>query len=281
MSRITWWVPTAVLAALGAALFGCPNLSELMGGGDASATDSAASDTGLAEAGLADGEGLADAGWCSTHPHTFCDDFDETPLGALWDKTSMAHGSLTLDPAAYVSPPLSLSAVAYDAGPNSAGGPQLVKTLGNGTLAQKVHCEADVRLDQVTTTTGGALTIFYMSLAGTGPDVQDAWVRLNVNAKASFFEFHTQFADGGGAPSTLPLDALTIAEWGHFTVEVQFPSGAGGSVSVSVNGATASASVVTPPGSPSQTLTLSGMVAMPPTTQWQVHFDNVWCDVTR
>jgi hypothetical protein len=259
-----------VVLVVGALTAACPNLGALTG----------AEDGGASEAGAGSETG-ATGGWCATHPHTFCEDFDDKPLGAAWAQTTTAGGALALDPDASVSPPLSLLVTTFDAGPQDNGiGPLLSQTLGDGKLVATVcHCEFDLRVDQVSPSRG-YLDFFGIALNPSGPPVHQVTFGVDITSVSAHLGFGTQFTDGGVQSAELSLQPFTFGQWGHFVIDVQLSGGGKGMVKTSIDGALSTSTFAAPEGSLSQTISIGGKVANPPSSGWQVRFDNVWCDVS-
>jgi hypothetical protein len=119
-------------------------------------------------------------------------------------------------------------------------------------------------------------------LAASDPNIKyaEADLGLTVFSNGWSLQFSTPLLDGGYVQeSPLPLQSLPLDQWGHFALDLTFPSGGdGGAVAASVNDASSRGPLLTPDVSPKQTLTMGIFVVDPPSGPWAIRFDNVFCD---
>jgi hypothetical protein len=210
---------------------------------DAPSGDASASDAGVKS-------------FCSMHPDaSFCDDFDDPPLGARWSSTTaMPH--LSLDPKAFTSPPNGLR-VDLD----MLLVPHLTKDLPAG---QEIHVEADLRVD--TSEAGGDVDLIDLYLSPPPAGTSRYYVALVRYLGRWVIE--TSFNDSDNVRS--PIDA-TFTSFQHFELDVDLIAG---SARVAIDGAGALDQPIMPATSKGAQLRV-GTPYADASTPWQVHFDNV------
>jgi hypothetical protein len=280
-------LPVAVLIAscLAAVItfVACGDTSFSSSDGDAGAD--AAADAGLDSdlASDADIAGDATDPCTSDASHAICDDFNQPTFSGIW--TSAPGCAVpTLDDTESVSPPRSMRTGNDDAG---APPPSCVGFLATvAPSATQVHCEAQVRLDQMpsgssnfltvsTTFSGGVtyhqLALTYSTVAQSGPNDP---VYLN--------EYVT-LLDGGSsfqlAPALTGSAAVASSQWFKVILDIDYVTKqatatiAGKQASLSLqfipDGGTQSGTVYF---SPSVDVFTDGGVAV-------VHYDDIFCDV--
>jgi hypothetical protein len=290
-------MPRSLLPALGAAVAvgtGVPACAAILGADkdyvlstDAGVTAEAASDgsadaghdgqvaaDGVVNDGMSDGSigveagaGDADAGsdggstgYCATHPHKFCDDFDNdgTFPGPWSVTTNNATGLFASD--TYTSPPLSLELQAADPGPG-----QNTIWLDHACGVQPGPVSAatiqlDVRLDSNPFNGTGAVVLAGILAPDGGHAIEIFVAAGSVNVRRTDTN---EIAPIGPFPST--------GQWVHASIAAVF----GGTAAATFNGMTAN---VTAMGPALVTARLSLYANGPLGTSVTLHFDNVTCD---
>ncbi len=208
----------SLVVAIGGGAAACllPKVDDLSGG----MVDGGASDT------AADAPARCDA--------TFCDDFDEAPLGAKWlEFSGVDSGYLSLGTLA-ASPPNALRISFPDAGGGSA---QLRTILPIGS---RIRCDFALRAD-VLPLAGQGGDIFVVDYAGTGTVLTNQ-VRLELDRGGLCIREDVTFVDGGCGCPNFRTPPVAIAS-GYFVpigLEVDFTS-----VRLYLNGALATSHAIT------------------------------------
>jgi hypothetical protein len=229
--------------------------------------------------------GAGDAGFCATlsPTPTFCDDFDENPLGFGWDDVSRSAGATyAFDTSSWRSPPnaILLALPFVDGGaPSPPYHVSQVKAItGNVTHATLAF---DARADTLGTGTLASLARFQSQ----GKAVE---VRLELDAAASPVAANVREADLGDAgyayhSHALPGGGLLTGAWTHVVLDLTLSPSAAATFSVSIDGASALSSTALVGTFPPQPITVEvgiGYVS-PPLGGWRVRYDNVTIDVQR
>lgn len=212
--------------------------------------------------------GASDAPFCKLADHSFCDDFDELPLGTLWSSKHVTLATLALDDAA-VSPPNSLLASV----PSSQTGNAYLQKDFTGA-ASHITCQLDARMDALQSV---PIVSFEIALESTDPNRNGYNITLlHTSAKTVYNEW-TGFVDGGQASTSTDLPGLPVGatKWTHVVVDMNFGAG---SISITFDGASVLSTTLTPPPNANQSLLVGVMEYM--ATVATMHFDNVACDVT-
>lgn len=178
------------------------------GGGDDTATGG--DDGGPADAG---GDGSLPKAGCDA---TFCDDFDDGPLGVRWTSVNTTNGgALTLDDAA-VSAPFALRMDLPDRDSGVTRRAQLAKTFGAAA-----HLTCDVRLFVVHPVATGVegYGLFIVKLSQNGYAIE---AKIQDDQTITVSESY-KIADAGTNHS-VSLGVATPGQWLHLTVTTDFNS---------------------------------------------------------
>ena len=253
----------------------------------------------VADSGQAEGEddGGLSGGFCQTHSHAFCMDFDENELvpnaSKNWGAT-VASGTVALTTDASVSPPasfdshLTATTVAADASivQSEVETAQLTGTFPN---VSEVHYELDVRI--VSCAKGYAT---FLADAYTG-DVSATLWEYNQNTGYVFFDYLSPLVDAGGGTSTgagsyedIALAQVAPGTWIHLAADVTYTRGGGPthySVSMSsLDGAGLDAGTIASVSGPGldepENTFLSVDVGLEGATDCEVEIDNYTLDYT-
>jgi hypothetical protein len=222
----------ACALAAGATPFGCSLVVDTSGLTSV-ATEDAAGDRASGTDGGADGASLdaltdaltADGG--TVCDATFCDDFDDGPVGAKWSRSIVNQGAIDLS-TKYTSAPSALRARFFGSQSTDDRYAMLERDLGTGT---RVHCEFSMyvtaRADKDvndpfrirTTAAGISDYLLYLVLPSTG-------------GIALADDIH--YADGGCAcpQKFATFDPFPVGAWRRITVETDFTT-----ATLSVDGA--------------------------------------------
>ncbi len=259
-----WSVAGFVAAgALGACLF--PDLSALRG----DASDGGANDvvTDASDAGEDGPPSDAAASPCVAS-HTFCDDFDENPLGAKWDTITSQVGPLVLSSDA-ISPPNALEATIMS---GAFGNSMLVKTMHADA---HFHVEADLRVDAPAITSGTEIDLVELSINPVGYD--DVDIVIDRVDKASVVEVYTHWLDGGTTSADTPFNE-DFSSWKHVTMDIDLSKQV---AIVDVDGKqVASVSLPSYTASPVM-LAVGATYASTVAGTWHTHIDNVTYDAIQ
>ena len=175
------------------------------------ASDAAGSD-------VADEQRATDAGRPETScPGTFCDSFDDRPLGALWDEQTIVGGTLDLVPTPFTSPPRSLRSV-LPTGGTTPWAAQLKKTLGSGSA---IACAFDLQVVQAPTARHADVIRF--STTAPGVTAYALIVALENEDRALSIREDVHFEDGGcGCPRRRSDLPPLSSDWHHVEVWTDF-----------------------------------------------------------
>jgi len=216
-----WRVALLGFAACG--LF--PDVASLSGSdaGDAAVEDVVVLDAPQETSEEAAVDAPSDASDASVSPcasqHLFCDDFDQTALGALWDEKVLKSGPLALSSTSVVTPPNALEATAITNGSGDE------TALGKHfPAADHTHVEFDLLVVSPSDTSGTELDVADLVL-DTPPSGYDyADFDLQRWQGATQLEEYMQGADGGpNGGQDLPVTE-TFASWRHVALDLDFPN---------------------------------------------------------
>jgi hypothetical protein len=205
-----------------------------------------------------------------------CDNFDQSPLGALWNQQSLIAGALTLSSAKAFSPPNALLSVINPNGTSGEGSASLVYTAGQ--TFNKVRNSYDVYIDQAGQRSAAIGSIYLLN------GLRYYGVYLFVHAGGTVMNIAEEgiIADGGDDTTLHSFPVFPLQTWIRVILEVDY--GASPTVTLTLQD---------PPGTPATpvlnaipivpTITGASMsayagidyVAFPETTGWQVYTDNV------
>jgi hypothetical protein len=283
------WVPAGASLFLVAACTSIVGLDRFgyapdAGGDGATSVTLDASEGGRSPTLDAGDGGLADAGpWCQRNAPdaTFCDDFDETPLGYGWKAAGKGGGDGGLDPDVFVSPPFGFTAST----PPLDGGFAFWFLGWTGSVpSQSLQIAFDLRIDAVGDTT--KMELAQIGLPGSLPPSQEGneffFVQLAFDEGGIFVAERLPPSDGG-APVYLAGPTLTtpmLKQWARFALRLTL-QGSMGTVTVTMNGA--------PAGTPSSficaqafgipTFQLGQDFSQAPAPGQVAHFDDVIIDL--
>lgn len=286
---------TAALALVSCSLF--VSLDGLSG--DAGTADEGgAADEGIRDAATdaasSDAQQRSDAPFCASFstPPTLCDDFDEMPLGAPWDKPDLQDaGTLSLDDASFLSSPNSLLVTIPDPPSDvSFQSVGLTKTWTSGGTADasRMHCELDLRVEE-----NGTVGNFYVLVV----------TQTSASSPANFSSFsiiggpgqwiaqeYESFVDGGEfEPPQTDLDGVLTGLWRHLVLDLNFKAQtvSYGVTDTHLDGTVADAgfattSMIAPQDANARWISVGLRPNYAPsgTTTWQTRFDDVWCALT-
>lgn len=260
-----------------------PELQDLGGAAtsDAGPADGAAGDAALGD-GASDGSkadaSAKDAAACPDG--SFCDDFDDGPLGARWSTIDTFDGVLALSDASVSAPNGLRMELAAPAGAERRAA--LVKNFAVSAAPTRVVCSVSLRLTTRIGGTGDDLELFEIDQQGATYDT----VFIKVSATQTFLREEHTGGDGGFASQT---KALATNAGG-------IPDGTWTRVVLDVNGATKSATLsITPEGGSTTPLVMSSLTLAKSVTKLTLilgepadhdvspsttHFDDYRCDVT-
>ncbi len=213
----------------------------------------------------------ADAGpWCARQTGLlFCDDFDDGPLGAKWDRSYVAVGTLALDPNAN-SPPNALLATLPAA---SSGVPQmaLYKAFG-GLQPRRVTIGVDVFVEAFDDA-GAPADVAHVSIFSGA-----LFYTLTVNDGANGPLLAEDTNTDGGIPQNVHRigTKLPHGRWTRVSIDgVIRPDAGPPLVTVAFDGAQVLTDNITPTVSEGGVIAVAGMwTADVPTGGWTVRFDN-------
>ncbi len=283
-------VKYATAAAVGtlfpAALVACTFLTDLGGLSGAGAPDAFAAFDGAADDvnqdpiearsvdGATDSADASDSSdprttGCRGQPmHRFCDDFDESVLGALWTVRDERLGSLSLEDGGLSAPHVLVAR--GDAG--AIGRRAYLKLEHPDASIQSVRCEFDARMDEFDP--NGQTHVLALRLFSTAFTYYDVAVRVGQNP--ALLQEYGQFSDGGSTASTSTIGNITPGTWFHLKIDLKLTDPK--TASVEIDG---KAPLIKPLTLPSN----SGWGAYfglgqtdESTTPWTARFDNFWCD---
>jgi hypothetical protein len=192
------------------------------GSGIDAARDAGANPDAIADAPF-DGDSASSQSFCQSSTHTFCDDFDEQPLGAIWGNTSPEYpGALFLDDAAAFSAPRSLSVTSV---PDAGDPPESVITKKLPGTWKAAFLDLDVRVDQLPSSTG--ITTAFTEICFPVPGGPNWHLQIHqYKDQTELEELHYGYPDGGYAYRYLPLaNAFTPGKWSHVHLEVTAVTG--------------------------------------------------------
>lgn len=205
--------------------------------------------------------------------HTFCDDFDHDEAGALWTNTFETAGTIGLDPATWVSPPHSLEvdipAIADAAPP----GPQAALNEVFGFAPTKVSCSFDFQADLE----GAGMTAVSWNAYPSAGGVTAYAVRVDVYSNAWAWIEQAAFTDGGSLENIYSTPPTSSAVWRHVDVAITF--GASPGFTVAYDGTQVLSQPLTPPAMTGLYLALGCSAGAGVSSERQVHYDNVACDL--
>lgn len=153
---------------------------------------------------------------CADAGHLFCDDFDDGPLGARWVFQEATGGPLSLDTAAFVSPPKSFRVeLMPSAGVKSSLLHQDINIPG------KTHAvlEFDLRVDRVGTQTYKEIDYGALAFAPPPPNMKSQGLAIVDTPGSIRFQYYRERSGGGYDYDNKPL-ALPIGTWAHVVLAV-------------------------------------------------------------
>jgi hypothetical protein len=231
----------------------------------------------------ADGEGGA---FCaSLSPQTtFCDDFDEHPLPGLWTSFTQTGGTLTRDPAAFVSSPNSL--LAQDS-PLASG--QALDTAVRTQFslpAPPTTIELDFQLQPVQADSdAGAATVVasldFTDVANNRYTVQFTLVQQGIAALSMRMEEQAGFIDGGSSYTSHPLpDPLDVGTWTSVGLKVNRTAANAATAHVTFGtAAEIDVALAMSVNATSIQLTIGSSYESEPSGGWKDRYDNVVLNV--
>jgi hypothetical protein len=263
-----------LVAFLGAAACGLfPDTSSLSGG-DAGAAD-ATTDVGVADAEAGTSDAPSDApsdalvSPCSA-AHTFCDDFDQTALGATWDEKILLSGPLALTSAKVVSPPNALQATAA-----AKGGDETA--LGKAfPAANHTHVELDLLVASPANVTGTEVDVvdFVLDTPASG----FAYGNFNLQRWQGITQLEEYMEPGdGGTSAGQDLQASeTFSTWRHVALDLDFTNQ---TFAVAVDGMPVTSFAMNPPVAKTGFSMYVGVGYVGnANADWNVYVDNVVVD---
>ena len=218
----------ALLVGSGAGPIACSLLVDTQGlAGDGAlpsgdATREATDDVAVDGRDARDAEAAVDASVCDA---TFCESFDDSPVGSRWTTmqvdpgTSLGYGTPAL------SLPNALQAQVVGTTTQSVRKAWLDRDLGTGT---RLHCEVAIYVVAIPSGTGFAFTdLFGVSAKNdaAGVDGYRMWFAIDNNGTSSLRE-DVFFPDGGcDCPRTeIDLPSLPVSEWTRVAIDFDFAS---------------------------------------------------------
>jgi hypothetical protein len=222
------------------------NLDGLSGGPDGpdGAPDGSLADAGTvhddAVAPQADGgrDGESDGPFCAAlgDSATYCEDFDEVPFGAKYERFVDDGGALALDPASAASPPNALrSSMAAAAAPPKCRYAFYKRALGT-TFGASARFEYDVRIGHVLDQGGFPSLLSTNSVDVSAPDGGTScsyYLTLAPEGAVLVIEPVLDLTPSQQIPVTT---TLTVGKWMRVGIEVAGSPGTAGTVSVSLSG---------------------------------------------
>jgi hypothetical protein len=215
----------------------------------------------------------ATTSWCAKQEAGFCDDFDESPLGALWSQTHVDDGgALMLQDAASTSQPNALVVTSAGTSVNAFLG------YTHAGSVSKLHCELEVR-PELTLATGGVwiVDVLFHTLDSTLSYYE---ISFELTESGSTFYEEIFFADGGSSAPKTSAPVLPSATWTHLAMDLDFTTT---KATLTYNGIPAmTATLQHPPTASTDELVSIGIVGdySPDGGTWALRFDDVACSFT-
>jgi hypothetical protein len=240
------------------------NLSDLSSAGDASdVATSEASDVVDAGAPFCDGG------------HYFCADFDEGDAAAGWTQLYLADGNAppTQD-VDCVSQPFSLACPMTASTITSDTYARFIRTLPPTT--KSAHVELEVKIDDACT--GTPAKSYFEILKLSTSNLYDG-LAIKVDRTGWFLSVDVK-TDAGTVPTNAYLSgSVSYGAWHHVVADVVYD--VAGSISVDVEGSTASITAVDTISLQQNTGVMVGVYSKGTCPQTTIHFDNVAVDITQ
>jgi hypothetical protein len=211
--------------------------------------------------------------WCAHQDATFCDDFDEQPLGKLWTSVATSGGALALDSDAAISLPNSLLAAIPGGGD---GAPKLSKVF-TGT-ASRLHCDFELRVD--TASPIGEIDVFDVVMTWANSGLRFYRLALVLKASSSTFIEDAEYEDGGVLNPYVNLPLLAQGAWTRVILDVDLASA---HANIDYDGTPVGQLALHPAAqATSQTVSvgITGSYSPAGTTERLVRVDSVACTVT-
>jgi hypothetical protein len=208
--------------------------------------------------------------------HDFCDDFDDGGITGRWTKSEVTGGVLTIDSVIARSPPSSLHASVPAATANETSA-ALVQIFPGST--PRMSCAADFYVDQADPKGDIEILNIVFDPAPTSPLAEyQAEVNL-ANGALTLYEF-LRNKDGGGASHDYGSVAFALGQWHHLTLETTMPTVAAPTVTLTLDSTVVGSHVlVALPERVAQRLQVGVVYEDTVGSGWQVHVDNVTCDL--
>lgn len=221
-------------------------------------------------------EAAVEAGYCATHDHTFCDDFDTSPLGdpVRWTRTTTTGlATTTLAPDRFVSAPRSL-VVEMPA--------ELLPEAENVARLEK-----DFALPSTTFTCAARIDVSRVSLTGfvipLGLRISDAegrdWIEIDVMLTGSSVSLFTlqSVAKNDETKLDYPSAVASLGTFSEVALRIERQSGGRSGAVLLVDGADVALAATRIPSGP-VSLQVGLVRGLPGTLPWQFAIDDVRCD---
>jgi len=221
---MTTGVRAIAAGALGATLAACQALLDFKPSIEPTATDGSVTDATL-EDGSAASDAHREVATCNA---TFCDDFDESPIGARWDSTNidpdgglfrpvieLVDGGLSPPYAMRIAIPGATTATTYRIA-------LLERRLGEGRV---VTCAFDLFIESPTLNAPQHIDI--LTLAAAGPDVTLGQVHFAIEGDPPFVTVREDLWYGDGGEETPKLDTVKVLQlpspgWNRIEFQTDF-----------------------------------------------------------
>jgi hypothetical protein len=205
-----------------------------------------------------------------------CDNFDQSPLGALWSQQSLVAGALTLSSAKAVSSPNALLSVINANGTSGEGSASLVYTAAR--TFSKLRNSYDVYIDQVGQRSAAVGSIYLLD----GLRYYGVYLFVRGGGTAMDIAEDGIIADGGDNITLHSFSQFPLQTWIRVILEVDY--GASPTLTLTLQDPPGTAAtpvlnaipiVPTITGTTMSAYAGIDYVAFPETTGWQVYTDNV------
>ncbi|MBX3210029.1 MAG: hypothetical protein KF764_33675 [Labilithrix sp.] len=149
---------------------------------------------------------------------TFCDDFDDGPLGAKWTTVDAVFGELTLVDGG-VSPP---NALRIDLYARDAGIARRAHLARDFTFPRQLHCSMHVSVPVLASDTDVELLTF---TANSGSLSAYTFFLKATRAELTAHEQLKETSSSSTTRKDIPLENVPRGRWIHVGVDVDFPAG--------------------------------------------------------